>query len=288
MGMTAKVFIVLNLVVAIFFGTGSLVLYAKKVDWVGDLKASVDEANELYVNSTKEIAEITRERNTLQSQNNNLTKDAGAKENTIESLTAKNTDLNKRVLTAEKETQAQKEEFMSLQGMMQKKEQRTAELQTRLDDVVRRNTATVKKLEWYQELAIESQAQLKEVENEMQQLAKGNAELVRKVTVLTRQNENYRTRLGVAAGSDTVATLTEPINGRILQVRPELNLVILSVGLRDKVTKGMEFVVSRGDEYISKVRVANVYDDMCSAKVLGGMTKQGAQIKISDLASTLN
>lgn len=288
MGTTAKVFIVLNLIVAMFLGAGTLVLYAKKIDWVGDVKKSVDEANDIYSRNSAELGKVERERKELASKVSALSAENAGKVTTIEGLTESNKLLNKRVLAAEKETKEQKAEFLTLQGMLTKKEQRTGELQSRLDGEVRKNTASVKKMEWYQALAIEAQAELKEAENEMKQLAKSNAELVRRVTILTSQVEKYRDRMGAIADTTKVAVSGPPITGRVLQVEPELDLVILSVGLKDKVQKGMEFIISRGDGYISKVRISNVYDDMCSGTVLSGMTKKGATIKVSDIASTLD
>ncbi|MCX7935797.1 MAG: hypothetical protein N3A66_11140, partial [Planctomycetota bacterium] len=72
---------------------------------------------------------------------------------------------------------------------------------------------------------------------------------------------------------------------RVLQVEEAVGLVILNVGEKDKVRPGMEFVISRGDQYVGKVRVRNIYNDMCSAVILPEVTKK--PIQIADTAQTL-
>jgi hypothetical protein len=75
-----------------------------------------------------------------------------------------------------------------------------------------------------------------------------------------------------------------PIEGKVLAVRPEVNLVMLSVGSDDGVKKGFRFTVYRGEQYLGKIEVETVFSDMSSARILTDWTKD--QIKENDDAST--
>ena len=77
-----------------------------------------------------------------------------------------------------------------------------------------------------------------------------------------------------------------PVKARVLQVDENYEIVILNVGKKDKVHKGMEFILSRGSTYVGAVRVRNVYQDMCSATFVLDVMKGVPQV--SDFAQTRN
>ncbi|MBI3832270.1 MAG: tetratricopeptide repeat protein [Planctomycetes bacterium] len=64
----------------------------------------------------------------------------------------------------------------------------------------------------------------------------------------------------------------------VLGVKPELNLVMISVGNLQGVKPGYRFTVSRGDQYIAKAQIERVYPDMSSARLL---LKKG-EVKVHD------
>ena len=59
-----------------------------------------------------------------------------------------------------------------------------------------------------------------------------------------------------------------PILGKVLAVRPEVNLVILSVGSDDGVKRGYRFTISRGERRIGTVEVEKAFADMSSARII--------------------
>ena len=56
--------------------------------------------------------------------------------------------------------------------------------------------------------------------------------------------------------------------GQVRQVDPDYNYVILNLGKTDRISKGTELLVARGDEYVAKVRVTQVLDTISVADVL--------------------
>ncbi len=285
MGITTKIFIVLNLIVAVFVGAAAFVVYGKQLYWVDQTSKAVDSGNAMYVTMKNdnmrleaELAQLKTKSLEDKAQITALVseKEKLVKENTLQTQTIEEKSSNINNLN---------DTLKQLNIMIERKEERNKEIQAKLDTEILKNSAAVKEAEYHQAQSIEVAAELRESENEMLQLAKSNADLVRRVTLVSTQLEKYVERYGadpVAGNQSEVA-----INGRVMQIEPTLDLVILSVGEKDKVTKGMEFVISRGDNYIAKVRVANVYDNMCSARIISGMTKQGEAIQVSDAASTL-
>ena len=61
-------------------------------------------------------------------------------------------------------------------------------------------------------------------------------------------------------------------------------VVVLSVGAADGVKVGYRFTVYRGEEYVGKVEVIQVLDDMSYARVLADWTRK--EIRADDDAST--
>lgn len=287
MGTTTKVFIVLNLVIALFMSAAAITLYGKQINWIDQTRQSIDEGNRMYV-----VLKTDNDRLDAMLKDVNAQLAHEKERGTVlvserDTLRKENTLLTNSLQEQDARAKLTDDTITQLRIMTEKKEQRNGELQKMLDEEIRKNSSTIKQAEWHQSQAIEIAAELREAEGEMMQLAKSNADLVRRVTLLSGQLERYVARYG-ADPADATSGVEVAINARVLQVEKDLDLVILSVGERDKVTAGMEFIISRGDSYISKVRVANVYDDMCSARIVDGMTKGGESIKVSDNASTLN
>lgn len=287
MGTTAKVFIVLNLVVSLVFAISAFCLYAKQINWVEQTRAAVDESNNFHKEATDKIEKLTKEREAQDAKLTEFDKQLEVKRTELDGKTREHLKAVDDTTKAENNFKRASERISDLEAQAKEKDKRNTDIQSRLDAAVKELEAAKKEKDWHQSRAIETAAELVEAENEMMQLAKNNAEMVRRITLLSTQLEKYVTRYG--ADPETSAnTAGVTINGKVLQVEPKLDLVILSVGEKDKVQKGMEFVISRGNNYITKVRVANVYDGMCSAKILDGMTSKGESVKISDSASTLD
>ena len=287
MGTTAKVFIVLNLVISLVFAISAFCLFAKQVNWVEQTRLAIEESNAYHKQATKDIADLTRERDSLKEKSTNFEKELAVTQETLKSSQKSCNEAIDKFNMADASAKRNETRVKDLEAQIEVKDKRNSDLQGRLDGEITKLKAASKEKDWHQARAIETAAELVEAENEMMQLAKNNAEMVRRITLLSTQLEKYVSRYG-ADPEISANTSGVSINGKVLQVEPKLDLVILSVGGKDKVQRGMEFVISRGNNYITKVRVANVYDEMCSAKILEGMTSKGESVKISDSASTLD
>ncbi|MHC4504098.1 MAG: tetratricopeptide repeat protein, partial [Planctomycetota bacterium] len=72
----------------------------------------------------------------------------------------------------------------------------------------------------------------------------------------------------------TAALPPKPIHAKVIAVRPEVKLVMLSVGTDDGVKKGYRFTIYDGERYVGKVEVERPFGDMCSARILPDWTKE--------------
>jgi len=70
----------------------------------------------------------------------------------------------------------------------------------------------------------------------------------------------------------------EILNGKILAINNEHNFVIINLGKKDKVKKGMVFLVYREKKLIGKVEAEDVYKDMTSCVMLPWMTNEDFKI----------
>jgi len=284
MSMVSKVFVVLNFIFAMAFMVATLTLYAKKVNWVQEsiknvqvrnaLKYQLDELKERY---DKDIASQNETIRQKISKIDNLNTEIAGLRSENEKYTRNNAELRAAVNQQASNLQALTSRFDDLKKS-------NDQLQADLDAMRKERDKAVAAREFAEVQAIETMADLKESEAELMQLAKKNHELVEEILQKDYLLEEARKRgfdpRVLMAGISKV-----PIAGRVLQVEEAVGLVILNVGEKDKVKPGMEFVISRGSQYVGKVRVRNTYHDMCSAVILPEVTKK--PIEIADTAQTL-
>jgi Flp pilus assembly protein TadD len=69
-------------------------------------------------------------------------------------------------------------------------------------------------------------------------------------------------------------------DSRVLAIRPELDLVMLSVGAKDGAKPGYRMTIGRGEQYLAKAEIQKVYPDMCSARLF---LKRG-EVQVNDTA----
>jgi hypothetical protein len=93
---------------------------------------------------------------------------------------------------------------------------------------------------------------------------------------------------GISVDSVLKGTIASdnPIHAKVLAVRPEVNVVLLSVGRDDQVREGFEFTVYQGGTYKGKVMVESVYPNMSSARIISELMADSESIVEGDSAST--
>ncbi len=64
------------------------------------------------------------------------------------------------------------------------------------------------------------------------------------------------------------------LTGKILTVNKEFNFVIINLGKKDNLKKGMVFLVYRENKLIGKIEVEETFKDMSSCLILPWITKE--------------
>ena len=70
------------------------------------------------------------------------------------------------------------------------------------------------------------------------------------------------------------------VDGQVEAVDLENELVVLSVGRDQGVREGSQFTVSRGGNFIGKVKVIQLYDDFAGARII--YAQDGDDIEVGD------
>lgn len=93
-------------------------------------------------------------------------------------------------------------------------------------------------------------------------------------------------RIIKSSGIDVPALVTpaKPVDGFVTVTSPSLPIVMLSVGKDDGVEVGYQFTVYRGNRFIGRVTVEQVYKDACAGRILSDMTV--GKIQKGDKVST--
>ncbi|HAK96705.1 MAG TPA: hypothetical protein DCM87_17355 [Planctomycetes bacterium] len=273
----AKVFLVINLVLALLFlGTSATLFGVRK-----DFKEQSEELTKLYKGNfdkqkedIEKLAEKVQLYATVMSVQNadivnsdTLKKDLARKLSDAESkLAAATTDNTTKQASLDKLTaqlaQVSQETQALASRVRQSEDARTKAVADRTDAVADRNRQFLD----YVSLKDNLMALEKEISD------------------LRDENDSLRTRIKVWVneGMD-VGTPFPDIAAKVLTVQGK-RLVILSVGSDDKVVEGMVFIVHRDGKYLGDVKIVNVYTDMSGAEVVHVVN--GAEIKEGDDAKT--
>jgi hypothetical protein len=117
-----------------------------------------------------------------------------------------------------------------------------------------------------------------EMENELNSLRAQYAQILRDKRQieqdLAEQTQLIQTALNnnvpaeLILGADPEAKQAPLPDARVLAVRPDLDLVMISIGSNVGAKPGYRMTISRGDQYIAKAEIVRVYPDMCSARLL--------------------
>ena len=159
-------------------------------------------------------------------------------ENQITLLNARNDHFNDQVTAARKEIDAKQGEIDGLKG-------KNGELLSNRDAL--QDLLTVRE---------------KELTNATKELAKVVADFQVANDLIQRLRERDPQLLADLLKPGHTIQPKKVIRGKVTGVDKALGLVILNIGQRHEVAKGYSFIVFRGDEYVGKIIVDEVFPDM--------------------------
>jgi hypothetical protein len=111
-----------------------------------------------------------------------------------------------------------------------------------------------------------------ELEREIEELRAEKRDLERQHAALLGRNAG-----GVPIGEVKVATGLK-IKGKVLVVNDRYDFVVLDVGARDGIEKGMVLILHRGKRFVGKCQVGKVYNDKAAADLVLDWMKDDVRV----------
>ena len=277
MSLVAKVFVVLNLVVSVFFLAFAMNIWTAQTKWQKMYEHEKVVSTQTIVDAEKrEIAlaqaVVHREGEIANSRSENVT------------LKGKIGQLidEKVKISTELEASKSKNDIMQAENQEVNREIRRA-----YDDQLKLKAVVLKAMQAVQverDNAVKARNEKAEMENELNStkqtlatLGKDKRSIEEELSSANRKIEKALS-LGFPIFEGEAIAGQPNLDAQVLAVKSDLNLVMLSVGSQQNVRVGNQFTISRGDQFVSKVQVEKVYPDMCSAHVLPGMSKGDIQV----------
>lgn len=287
MSLVAKVFVVLNLIVSVVFLVFAMNVWTANTKWQKMYEKEKMLNVEFLAKAQKHELDLAQRLvyeqgvNALQAKTNNDLKleknryrdDLLQKDTQLASVTNARDMKDAENQELARENKRYQDEIVKLQGVVRKQQQAV---------IVER------------ENAVNARREKTEMENELNLVKQTLSALqIDKRSIeedLSRQNARIERllRAGVPVasiiGEDPEASQPVIPDAQVLAVRPEVGLVMISVGTQQNVKPGFRFTISRGDQYVAKVQVEKVYPDMCSARIVEGLQKRGMEVQVHDEA----
>ncbi len=269
----AKVFLVINFILAIIFLGTSATLFSVRKDFKKEMTDLNDSYKEQFDKQLKEIKALSEKAN----------KQAvalGVQQAEITNFRAANSELTTKVSSLQTNLSTAKTDIATKDSRIETLNNDLSTLSNRVD-ALSNNLATANK---DKENALEetrtSVAQKQRALLDQQQT---QTLLVKATKELNEKNEQLEIALTTIEILNTGGKgPVKPIEGKILSL--EGDYVMLSVGKDEGVTPGMTFKIYRGSNYLGEVKVRNVYADSAGA-VVESRTPHGT-MKEGDNAST--
>ena len=280
MSALAKVFVVVNFVMAVFFFGASATLFLTRVDWRNSYETYKRE-------SDSELKRLGENQEQLRASNDALTSEVARWKSDLDNTSAENQRLTENLANLNTELKIRQDQVAQAQVLQ-------TDQTNLLKTEVERNTSLTGQLSQAstsREQALAAMVQADEERNSMKlDLDKAQVELHAMRVSMSEINSSFeelqlrynyiRER---CKGAD-ITVVPPPIDARVVDVDTKMKLVVLSVGRDQKVEKGFRFTVYRDDSFVGKVEVFEVYPDLSGARIL--FTKEGASVELGDNAST--
>ena len=287
MNTLSKVFVVINLVFASAFCFMTLTLYAKRVDFKDQLRTEQFDHEKTRTVMQEKIAGLEAKKNELEGTVRQL-------EMANKTFYENNADLQQKNKTVGVELIEEKQERKLLGERI---EAATLELDRRYKHINRMHMVILTQQKAFEIAKSNMRSALNEkmeMENEVnnarhrlvaseKEKARLEKDLHHNSWVIQKLQDSGVPVQDIVFGAGEQPDID--IHGKVLAVRPEVNLVMVSVGSDQKVRKGYRFTVYREDRYIGKIEVEKVFANMCSARILGPWTKE--KVREGDDVSTM-
>lgn len=296
MSFLGKLFVIINLLLAVLYAGITAVLYTQRVDYKTQIQKMEQQRQGFADFMNKQEYKSTAAIGTLDQRNavpdyiavvrgvgtefkalvEKHEFEANKLKEEIKSKEQKISDLDEKYKLEESKRQAAD---LKLAESEQERKKLLTDYQTlnsRLDELREARDAAEKELRefrgkhdtlYIQFLQLTTKAtrlddEVKEAETASKQLQTKAERLEADLKIVL---ERYPDALAKSSGDQNA--IGPPIRGRILGVKPDLNFVIIDKGGPHKVQPGMKFIVYRDDQFVGHIEVEEVLGEFSSAKI---------------------
>ncbi len=282
MSTVSKILVVVVLVLAVIFCGIQLALFAQRANWRALYEKATETSRTEKAQFQAQIADLNARISTLSTER--------------ETFKAENDNLAGQVTNLTQDIQEEKSRATKQEKLAQEKEESLATLQNKVDDMIKEISALNEKMRRDAQDLLETRREHERVVNQLTALRDKNNDLLIKLKSTQRELEAAKSDVDKLSFSlkkyaekfgETIVEVKPkaPVRAQILAVNNEVGVVMLSVGKDDNVDSGDEFIVHRGDQYLCKIKVVNVYADSCVARIIAEtLVAQSAVVNIGDTA----
>lgn len=290
MSTTVKVFIVLNLLLALAFMFVQMTLYATRENWKrrwdGDTKFFAEEVKVAAQKIADESYAKVQAQALVSSQGSQISDLQAASKKQENEKTEKDKQIQSLNLTISKndeEIKALREQNQTLSNTLELTRQSNNE-KTHIAQVARA-------------VAFQLNVKLAEVEDDYNNATTALAQREEELTKAKKVNNQQNAQLAILKDRypKIAAEITDQnqsasfLQAVVAAVRNnpqgQQDLVMLTLGKGDKIEEGVEFIIFRGNSYIVRVRAEKVLGDMVACRVIpDSWNSNQLQIQQGDLA----
>ena len=290
MSTTVKVFIVLNLLLALAFMFVQMTLYATRENWKrrwnDDTKFFAEEVKVAAQKIADESYAKVQAQALVSSQGSQISDLQAAAKKQENSLSEKDKQIQSLNLTISKndeEIKALREQNQTLSNTLELTRQSNNE-KTHIAQVARA-------------VAFQLNVKLAEVEDDYNNATTALAQREEELTKAKKVNNQQNAQLAILKDRypKIAAEITDQnqsasfLQAVVAAVRNnpqgQQDLVMLTLGKGDKIEEGVEFIIFRGNSYIVRVRAEKVLGDMVACRVIpDSWNSNQLQIQQGDLA----
>jgi len=292
MNTVTKVFIVLNMIVAIAAGAVVASMYAYQENykrrWAQDAREMKGDIDLLTARvQALSLDKVEAEANySIQS-------------NQLVDLQSRKAELEEAIKEREGKISNLETTISEITVVNQKQQQRIDQLTESLRIAEKRKSELNSIAQVARAVAFQLNVRLTEVEDDLANLEAALTRSQRTVFELEEDNKHKEALLALvrkhhpdiwgditSSGSPTGVTIDALVAAVKVNPQGKQDLVMLTVGADEEVVEGTEFTVYRGNQYIVKIRVERVLEDMAACRVLPDTwNTKGLQIEVGDKAT---
>lgn len=273
MSTLTKVFVVLVLIISLVYLGVSATLFAHRVDYKAKMEASgkalEDEKSAHKSEKEKLEADIKVKSNEILARDQAVQTAKGNEETAKRELASVNEKFNKL-----------SSDYTALVAEQQKLQSNNNDLSNRNENLNKQLAEEKKLREDAQRVRDTVQAELLAANDRLEKAYKDIAEMEKQLVDVSRAKNDIEQQLAyLRERVPNIGDLAvEPkIDGVVLGVSDKVNLILISVGGKDKVQVGYKFTVYRGSAYVSKLVVDKVEDGWAACRELTDFRKDAIQ-----------